>query len=66
MKVSGKPSQYDDLEVFVHEQKVMEGFIQASTLETLQVDISNDDVPTAVERIADWMEQTGGLYIRNE
>ncbi len=66
VKVSGKPSQYDDLEVFVHEQKVMEGFIQASTLETLQVDISNDDVPTAVERIADWMEQTGGLYIRNE
>jgi hypothetical protein len=66
VKVSGKPSQYDDLEVFVHEQKVMEGFIQASTLETLQVDISDDDVPTAVERIADWMEQTRGLYIRNE
>jgi hypothetical protein len=66
VKVSGKPSQYDDLEVFVHEQKVMEGFIQASTLETLQVDISDDDVPTAVERIADWMEQTRGLYIHNE
>jgi hypothetical protein len=66
VKVSGKPSQYDDLQVFVHELKVMEGFIQASTLQTLQVDISNDDVPAAVERIADWMEQTGGLYIHNE
>jgi hypothetical protein len=66
VKVSGKPSQYDDLQVFVHEQKVMEGFIQASALQTLQVDISNDDVPAAVERIADWMEQTGGLYIHNE
>jgi hypothetical protein len=66
VKVSGKPSQYDDLQVFVNEQKVMEGFIQASALQTLQVDISNDDVPAAVERIADWMEQTGGLYIHNE
>jgi hypothetical protein len=66
VKVSGKPSQYDDLQVFVHEQKVMEGFIQACALQTLQVDISNDDVPAAVERIADWMEQTGGLYIHNE
>ncbi len=66
VKISGKPSQYDDLEVFVHEQKVMEGFIQASALKTLQVDISDDDVPAAVERIADWMEQTGGLYIHSE
>jgi hypothetical protein len=66
VKVSGKPSQYDDLQIFVHEQKVMEGFIQASALETLQVDVSDDDVPAAVERIADWMEQTGGLYIHNE
>ena len=31
-------------------------------LETLRVDISDDDVSGAVERIADWMEQTGGLY----
>jgi hypothetical protein len=65
VKVSGKPSQYDDLQVFVKEQKVMDGFIQASSLKTLQVDLSDDNVPAAVERIADWMEQTGGLYINS-
>jgi hypothetical protein len=64
LKVSGKPSQYDDLQVFVHEQEVMEGFIQASKLEMMRVDISDDDVSGAVERIADWLEQTGGLYIQ--
>jgi len=63
VKVSGKPSQYDDLQVFVREQEVMKQFVEASNLETLWVDISNDDVGGAVERIADWMEQTGGLYI---
>jgi hypothetical protein len=37
--------------------------IDQSTLPTLTVDISDDDVPGAVERIADWLEQTGGLYM---
>ncbi|OGN93718.1 MAG: hypothetical protein A2Z71_04120 [Chloroflexi bacterium RBG_13_50_21] len=63
VKVSGKPSQYDDLQVFVNEQDVMKRFVNASALETLWVDISDDNVAGAVERIADWMEQTGGLYI---
>lgn len=63
VKVSGKPSQYDDLQYFVHEQQVMSQFIDASTLNTLRLDISDDDVPKAVESIADWLEATGGLYI---
>jgi hypothetical protein len=65
VKISGKPSQYDDLELFVREQQVMEGFIAASRLYTLHLDISDDDIPSAVERIADWLEQTGGLYMEN-
>jgi hypothetical protein len=63
VKVSGKPSQYDDLAVFVREQEVMQRFVDASTLTTLWVDISDDNVAAAVERIADWTEQTGGLYM---
>lgn len=63
VKVSGKPSQYDDLQVFINEQQVMERFIKASPLPALQLDISDDDVMGAVERIADWMEATGGLYM---
>ncbi len=66
VKVSGKPSQYDDLQVFVNEQAVMQRFIEASVLKTLQLDISDDNVPLAVEKIADWMEQTGGLYMTNQ
>jgi hypothetical protein len=62
VKVSGKPSQYDDLQVFIHEQEVMERFIESSSLESLKIDISDDDVTGAVESIADWLEKTGGLY----
>ncbi len=63
IKVSGKPSQYDDLQVFVHEQEVMQRFVSASQLEKFQLDISDDDVPKAVESIAGWLEATGGLHI---
>ena len=66
LKVSGKPSQYDNLQVFIHEQEVLERFIQGSRLETMRVDISDDDVRGAVERIADWMENNGGLYASDQ
>ncbi len=61
LKVSGKPSQYDDLQVFVSEQKLLEGLIEKSILPVLKVDVSDDDVTKAVDKIADWLEETGGL-----
>lgn len=63
LKVSGNPSQYDDLQAFVREQELMDGLVAASRLRTLRLDVSDNDVPGAVERIADWLESTGGLYL---
>ena len=63
LEVSGNPAQYDNLKVFVEEQEVMNGLVGESTLPTFTVDISDNNVPAAVERIADWLEQTGGLYM---
>ncbi|HET7089252.1 MAG TPA: hypothetical protein VFL17_11410 [Anaerolineae bacterium] len=63
LKVSGNPSQYDDLEVFVSEQELMRSLIEESALPALTVNISDSNVPKAVEKIADWLEQTGGLYL---
>lgn len=63
LKVSGNPSQYDDLERFVKEQRRLESLVEASRLPKLRLDLSDNDVPKAVERIADWLETTGGLYL---
>ena len=63
LKVSGNPAQYDDLQAFIEEQELMRKLISASTLPTLIVDISDNDVAKAVQKIADWMEETGGLYM---
>jgi len=41
----------------------MRELIAKSALPSLTLDISDNNVPAAVERIADWMEQFGGLYM---
>jgi hypothetical protein len=60
--VSGKPDQYDDLSVFVREQDLLRGLAAQSRLPVLELDISDDDVPAAADRVADWLESTGGLW----
>jgi len=64
LKVSGNPAQYHDLQVFIREQELMRRLVAESSLPTLELDISDNDVPRAVERIADWMAETGGLWAK--
>lgn len=65
LKVSGKPDQYNDLNRFVEEQTLIQRLVAQSALPKLEVDISDNDIPAAVEKIADWMEATGGLYLND-
>jgi hypothetical protein len=61
LKVSGKPGQYDDLQPFIAEQEEMRREVRRSLLPSLEVDVSDDDVAGATDRIAEWLEATGGL-----
>ncbi|MBL8080612.1 MAG: hypothetical protein JNM55_21755 [Anaerolineales bacterium] len=63
LKVSGNPSQYDDLNLFVEEQKLIRRLAGESILPMLELDVSDNDIESATEKIADWMEATGGLYM---
>ena len=64
LKVSGNPSQYDDLQVFIDEQDLFRRLVGESILSTLELDISDGDVVCAADRIADWMTETGGLWAK--
>jgi len=66
LKVSGNPSQYDNLQPFIERQEIMREYIAKSMLPSLTLDISDNNVLDAVDRIADWLEQTGGLYLPDE
>ena len=63
LKVSGKPSQYDNLNIFLAEQELMKKLVSESRLQSLWLDVSDNNIPKAVEGIAGWMETTGGLYM---
>jgi hypothetical protein len=65
LKVSGNPSQYDDLQLFIEEQKLIRRLAGESILPVLELDISDNNIQSATEKIADWMELTGGLYMSN-
>jgi hypothetical protein len=61
LKVSGNPRQYDDLELFKREQEVLEGLVAKTRLQTLRLDISDNNIQRAVEAVVNWMDHTGGL-----
>lgn len=63
LRVSGKPSQYDDLEPFIREQDLFRRCVAESRLPSVEIDVSDGSVPRAADRIADWLERTGGLYL---
>ncbi|MFH0880104.1 MAG: hypothetical protein V2A34_10365 [Lentisphaerota bacterium] len=61
-KVSGKPDQYDDLDVFIREQEFFRKLVKQSKLRCFELDVTDSDIPKAVENVADWMMETGGLW----
>jgi len=61
LRVSGKPDQYADLEPFRREQELFRRLVRESSLPHLEVDVSDGDVGAAADRIAAWLEATGGL-----
>ena len=64
LNVSGKPSQYDDLNLFLREQDVMRSLVEESLLPKTMLDVSDNDVAAAADAIANWLESNGGLYAR--
>ncbi|HRV31980.1 MAG TPA: hypothetical protein P5169_09715, partial [Kiritimatiellia bacterium] len=65
LQVSGKPDQYDDLSLFIREQEVLDRLVAESILPVLRLDMSDNNVSAAADRVADWLEATGGLWMEN-
>ena len=63
LQVSGNPGQYDDLGLFVREQELLDRLVAESTLPVLRLDVSDNDIAAAANRVADWLAATGGLWM---
>lgn len=62
LKVSGNPSQYDDLSKFTREQEYLQYLADKSLLRVLKLDITSGNLNALADEIADWLEHTDGLY----
>lgn len=62
LKVSGNPSQYDNMQIFIEEQHILRTLIDRSKLPVLHLDVSENDILRLADTVADWLEQTGGLH----
>ena len=60
--VSGNPSQYDDLTPFYREQDAMRDAAERSVLPTFVLDVSDDNIDAAADRVVDHLDATGGLH----
>ncbi|MBK8027292.1 MAG: hypothetical protein IPK19_39340 [Chloroflexi bacterium] len=65
LKVSGNPSQYDDLTPFIREQGEFRRLAGESLLPALEIDVSGGDLAAVADRIADWMEARDLLGMRS-
>jgi len=65
LKVSGNPKQYDNLNIFFEEQEILFELVEKSILPKLYLDVSSDKVKLLTDSVADWIEQTGGLYSKS-
>jgi hypothetical protein len=64
LPVSGNPGQYDDCDKFVREQEHFREAIGRSLLPWKEFDCSQLTANGIADQIADWLSETGGLYVR--
>jgi len=61
LAISSNPSQYEDLEIFLREQEVVQELFDRSLLPKMVVDVTEKSPDQMVADVADWLEATGGL-----
>ncbi|RPI74362.1 MAG: hypothetical protein EHM47_03805 [Ignavibacteriales bacterium] len=64
LKISGNPKQYDDINIFIEEQELMRQLISQSVLPVFEVDVSDNSISNASDKIAEWMKNSGGLWAK--
>lgn len=62
LQVSGNPAQYHGVEEFIAEQEEFRELVAASSLPSLELDVSAGDLESLCNTVADWLEHTGGLW----
>ncbi|MGI5121854.1 hypothetical protein ACQEU5_20300 [Marinactinospora thermotolerans] len=57
LKVSGNPSQYDDLSTFVREQEELRAAAASSRLPVLELEVADRGIPELADAVADFLDE---------
>lgn len=57
IKISGKPDQYDHLNIFIEEQERFRERVEASILPHCEIDISDGNIERVSDKIARWLKE---------
>ena len=63
LKISGNPSQYNNLARIIREQELLFDAFRNSKLEKLMLDITDRTVASVADKITAWFEQSGTLCV---
>lgn len=63
LRISGNPSQYENLARIIREQELLFDAFRNSKLEKLMVDITDRPVASVADDITTWLEQSGALWV---
>ncbi len=61
---SENPFRYDDLDRLIADQECVRRLVAESRLPTLEIDVSDDNIPRVASEILDWVEESGGFWRR--
>ena len=53
----------DEIDIFIEEQDLFRQLVSESILPTLTIDISDNSIGHATTEIAEWLKDTGGLWM---
>jgi len=62
LKISGNPKQYDNIDIFIKEQEVINELLNKSLIPVMHLDVTYYSIEQLSDNVADYLERSGGLY----
>lgn len=64
LKISGNPKQYDNLDIFIKEQEILNELLNKSLIPVFHLDVTHYSVDQLADNVAEYLEKSGGLFCK--
>ena len=64
LKISGNPKQYDNLDIFIKEQEILNQLLDKSIIPVLHLDVTHYSSDQLADNVAEYLEKSGGPFCK--